>query len=684
MARKRAGPASSHNALELELEPTSAPTLRAKADVRSKRRTSSRFIGVCWYAAYRAWSATVATKGKKYFVGYFDDERRAATERDNVALAVLGAEARLNFHPRTGQEVHGCRAKELGLRARPRSAQAIETVLERAARFRRPRRVTHRTGITGYHGVLVAATGKFAATVHPEGGPKNVRAGTWNSAKAAALARDRAVLHFGLDVPLNFPSQASKLGPASPWALRQLTLRAAKGSKGRPPLTGVSRHPKGYRVQICLAGRTRFLGRFDTLEAAGLCYDRAAVHYHGPDAPRNFPKRRVQPASVEELRHENLERWRNSNDRRGLRTSRYSGIVASAGKKWAAVVPVKGKYLRAGTWSSERAAVIARDRAVLYYQLPLELHFPKRSRRLGAASAPELRLAAQSTSRTARRLSGYTGVSCVKGRWKAQLRVGGVSHTLGRFESAEEAALVRERALVFHGARALRNFPGRPVKPASIEEIQRESALLRKEQRGTSSRYFGVVFSPDSVMDRPWAAQFQLGGSSEPLGFWESEEQAAEAFDRALCFYKGPKRLFNFPDRDLEPADAESLRVEARQTFFKSRTWSRFRGVTWASDRKAWLAFIRYKNRAMKLGYFDDERDAARAYDRKSIELRGERAWLNFHPRTGVELYGKRIELVDGKAYGSAKSREPARGTKSGRPPKRRAERGGARKPRVR
>lgn len=678
MARKRGGAPNRHRARTLE--PASATTLRAEAAAESKRRTSSRFIGVCWYAAYRAWSANVSTQGKRYFVGYFDDERRAATERDKVALAVLGAEARLNFHPRTGQDVHGCRAKELGLRARPRSARSIESVLERAARFHRPRRVTHRIGAAGYHGVHVVAAGKFAATVHPEGGPKNLRAGTWTSAKAAALARDRAVLHFGLDVPLNFPSQASKLGPASPWALRQLTLRAAKGSTGQPPLTGVSQHPKGYRAQIHLAGRTRFLGRFDTVEAAGLCYDRAAVHYHGPDVPRNFPERRVKPASIEELRRENLERWRKSHDRRGLRTSSYSGIVASPGGKWAAVVPMEGKYVRAGTWSSERAAAIARDRAVLYYELPLDLHFPKRSRRLGAASAPELRLAAQSASRTARRLARYTGVSRVRGRWKAQLRVGGVSHTLGSFESAEEAALFRERALVFHDAQALRNFPGQPVKPASVEEIQRESALLRKEQRGTSSRYFGVVFSPDSVLDRPWAARLQLGGSSEPLGFWECEEQAAEAFDRALRFYKGPKRLFNFPDRDLEPADAEALRVEARQRFFKSRTSSRFRGVTWVSERKAWLAFLRYKNRAMKLGYFEDERDAARAYDRKSIELRGERAWLNFHPRTGAELFGKRVELVNGKAYGNVKSSESARSAKSSS----RAKRGGVRKPRVR
>src|SRR5690606_3195408 len=45
------------------------------------------------------------------------------------------------------------------------SISPIRDVIERTVEARRVRRVTHRTGSTGYHGVIAAPGGKFAATV---------------------------------------------------------------------------------------------------------------------------------------------------------------------------------------------------------------------------------------------------------------------------------------------------------------------------------------------------------------------------------------------------------------------------------------------------------------------------------------------------------------------------------------
>ena len=49
-----------------------------------------------------------------------------------------------------------------------------------------------------------------------------------------------------------------------------------------------------------------------------------------------------------------------------------------------------------------------------------------------------------------------------------------------------------------------------------------------------------------------------------------------------------------------------------------------FRGV-----RKYYISRIKYKNKLITLGYFNDERDAAIAYNMKAIELFGENASLN-------------------------------------------------------
>lgn len=54
---------------------------------------------------------------------------------------------------------------------------------------------------------------------------------------------------------------------------------------------------------------------------------------------------------------------------------------------------------------------------------------------------------------------------------------------------------------------------------------------------------------------------------------------------------------------------------------------SRFRGVYPAGEK--WGAKICHKGKEYLLGFFDDELDAARARDRKALELHGKYAWLN-------------------------------------------------------
>jgi hypothetical protein len=57
---------------------------------------------------------------------------------------------------------------------------------------------------------------------------------------------------------------------------------------------------------------------------------------------------------------------------------------------------------------------------------------------------------------------------------------------------------------------------------------------------------------------------------------------------------------------------------------------SRFRGVSWQKNARKWAATICYQGVHYYLGLFEDEVEAARARDRKAIELHGAFAWLNF------------------------------------------------------
>jgi len=57
---------------------------------------------------------------------------------------------------------------------------------------------------------------------------------------------------------------------------------------------------------------------------------------------------------------------------------------------------------------------------------------------------------------------------------------------------------------------------------------------------------------------------------------------------------------------------------------------SRFKGVYWYSDKKKWRAQVQKGGKLTFLGYFDDETDAARAYDAEARNQFGEFASPNF------------------------------------------------------
>jgi len=59
-------------------------------------------------------------------------------------------------------------------------------------------------------------------------------------------------------------------------------------------------------------------------------------------------------------------------------------------------------------------------------------------------------------------------------------------------------------------------------------------------------------------------------------------------------------------------------------------TPSKYKGVRWKKSRNRWVAQIKHYNKAMQVGSFDNQIDAAKAYDKKAKELFKEFAYLNF------------------------------------------------------
>lgn len=102
--------------------------------------------------------------------------------------------------------------------------------------------------------------------------------------------------------------------------------------------------------------------------------------------------------------------------------------------------------------------------------------------------------------------------------------------------------------------------------------------------------------------------------------------------------------------RDHNPLNCtrENLRVCTNQQNSSNRRkgkgyTSRFKGVCWTSRYQRWRATITYMYKQVHIGYFDDECEAARAYDHKALQLFGEFSLLNF-PNVDYSKYSDPIK----------------------------------------
>ena len=458
--------------------------------------------------------------------------------------------------------------------------------------------------------------------------------GTWATAEEAAIAFDRAVLHYrGTEAPRNFPERQDLL-PADARQLQEEAHRSVREGQ-EIPYDGVSKlDGKHWTAKLRVDGIPRGLGTWPTAEAAAIAYDRAVLKYYGKKARRNLPERLFKPADVEQLQAE-------AQQERGVRAkSGYLGVSptqSGPSKSWAATIRVDGKYERLGSWSSAEEAAVAYDRAVLMYRGEKAIrNFPKR--RSSPADAAQLRAEAHQAYK-ARTSSKHHGVVLTMGGWTAMLG----KRFLGTWPSEEQAAEACDRAMLFFGgATETLNLPSRRLAPASPADLRLEARRVRKVNSNSyTSRYLGVSYNPANG-SRPWQATLLSGRKRQNLGHWEDEEDAARVHDRAACFYMPGKLPLNFPDKSNPPANAATLRAEAFREG-KARYSSSFRGVHYEEKSQCWIAAITHHRSNIWLGRFANERNAALAYDNKAMELRGMDARVNFDPQTGKRVWGRRL-----------------------------------------
>ena len=147
---------------------------------------------------------------------------------------------------------------------------------------------------------------------------------------------------------------------------------------------------------------------------------------------------------------------------------------------------------------------------------------------------------------------------------------------------------------------------------------QQNSRNMPATHKSKTSIYKGVSWYS---RDQRWIAQISTGEKCLKLGRYESEEDAAKAYDQAAYKEFGEFAYLNFPNTD--PTSHHPKK-------YVPQTSSRYRGVSWYSPNGKWRATVKVNGKVISLGYHRFEWEAAQAYNRYVTENNLSRHTLNF------------------------------------------------------
>lgn len=127
----------------------------------------------------------------------------------------------------------------------------------------------------------------------------------------------------------------------------------------------------------------------------------------------------------------------------------------------------------------------------------------------------------------------FVGVTRNHRTWSARLYIDRVAHDVGPWPTAEEAAIARDRAILYFGVdnALVRPRASKKLGPASPDELVRLGRMRCRDllRRQNTTGYTGVVAQNGG---RSFVARLRTDAGDESLGYWSTAREAAIARDR--------------------------------------------------------------------------------------------------------------------------------------------------------
>jgi hypothetical protein len=164
-----------------------------------------------------------------------------------------------------------------------------------------------------------------------------------------------------------------------------------------------------------------------------------------------------------------------------------------------------------------------------------------------------------------------------------------------------------------------RNYRAKPAAPDSADGAVKQIPLA------------GGLYAYVDAADYEWLNQYRWGVYN---GYAARQENGRTIYMHRQIMQPPKRMVVDHMDRSRLNNCRSNLRVCTPAENHRNRakgvgSASRFRGVGHYKDSGKWYSGLQFKGERFWLGYFDEEIEAARAYDYRAVECGGEFAWVN-------------------------------------------------------
>jgi hypothetical protein len=204
-------------------------------------------------------------------------------------------------------------------------------------------------------------------------------------------------------------------------------------------------------------------------------------------------------------------------------------------------------------------------------------------------------------------------------QWRSELKYDNKSYNLGYYDNEADAAKAyNDFALYLNQTKNCMYLlneisePGYIVTPRNVPEENKQELLNNK-----SCSYLGVQYHKTRCT---YNAQIKKDGKSYFLGSNKDPLECAKLYNQQAAYFNAQNDGSKYNLNENIVCEPKNIVGEKAQTKTEKKS-SKYFGVSFSKQKNKWIAVIVVNKKQTNLGSFEDEIEAAEAYNKAAIEL---------------------------------------------------------------